>query len=200
MVRRDHSVSHRDGVRIRATLVATILTALIVALPAPTLAAVTYRQLIIAPPAPTGAAVPYTKQAQLTFYGWPDNDPAHSAGIAFPGCKGTPTVCHDQAGGTGTWTNPLAAAAPDGSITTGARIYLAYLHKYVIIEDTCAGCTGVWLDIWVDGAGAPDQQVIDCESAATPAAKVSATFHPPSTLGVDKRPIFNVATERCAFG
>jgi len=187
-------------VRIRATLVATILTALIVALPAPTLAAVSYRPLIIALPAPTRASFTFTEPARLTFYGRPDNDPAHSAAIAFPGCKGRPTACHDRAGGAGTWANPLTAAAPEGSITTGARIYLAYLHKYVIIEDTCAGCTGRWLDIWVDGAGAPDNRVNDCEFAATPAAKVSATFNPPSTLAVDTTPIFNPTTGRCAFG
>jgi len=127
----------------RAPLVATILTTLIVALPAPALAAVTYRPLIIALPAPTRAAVTFTRQARLTFYGWPDNDPAHSAAIAFPGCKGMPTVCHDRAGGTGTWTNPLTAAAAEGSITPGTRIYLAHLHKYLIIEDTCADCSGM---------------------------------------------------------
>lgn len=44
--------------------------------------------------------------------------------------------------GNGTYNNPLtAASAAPGEFNECEMLYLPYLQKYVIIEDTCAQCS-----------------------------------------------------------
>lgn len=138
--------------------------------------------MAIVPALRADASVTYTKAVTLTFYGWPDNDPAHSAAIAHPGCKGSPRVCHSVAAGTGTWANPITVAAIRGNITVGARIWLPRLRAYLIVEDDCSDCRPTpWLDVWINGRGHPDASVLACEDALTPDGRISAEFNPPST-------------------
>ena len=79
----------------------------------------------------------------ITFYGFPDNDPP-SKDIAFP-------AIHAQAGGTGTFDDPITAAVatPEngGRITPGTRLYVPSLQKYLIIEDSCASCAPDQIDV-----------------------------------------------------
>ena len=122
----------------------------------------------------TGLAAPDTPRertfsAYVTGYSYWDNTPPGSAAIAHP-------VVHRQAGGTGTYQDPITIAVGheiNGSrrsmdFPAGTRFYLSALRKYAIVEDLCGDgprpqdgpChTGYqghpWLDIYVDGSKSP---------------------------------------------
>ena len=94
---------------------------------------------------PSAASAGKTVTVKLTFYGYPDNDPPNSSHIAYPGL-------HKQAGGSGTYDNPTTVAV-HGTWRPGTKMYLPYLSKYLIVEDSCAGCRGNWIDVWAGGVG-----------------------------------------------
>ena len=93
----------------------------------------------------------------LTFYGYPDNDPPSAdialdcgrgytaSGISIPGPGRTPVIIPTNScellTGTGTHANPLTAASAPGEFDPCEVLYIPYLRKYVIIEDTCAKCS-----------------------------------------------------------
>ncbi len=105
--------------------------------------------------------------AFLTGYTYWDNTPPQSKKIAKP-------VVHKEAGGTGTYKDPITLAVGHrieaGKQTldfpVGARFYIPALKKYALVEDTCgdgntpqngpchSGHKGVpWLDIYIGGDG-----------------------------------------------
>ena len=126
--------------------------------------------------------------AYLTGYAWPDNTPPGSA-ISNP-------VIHHEAGGTGTYADPITVAVGHSFIggvdvldyKAGTKFYVPNLRKYFIAEDTCgdgntpqngpchnlnkpgnsapAGAQ-VWLDLWVGGVGSSQSSVLVCEDAIT---------------------------------
>jgi len=105
----------------------------------------------------------------VTGYTWFDNTPRGSATISHP-------VVHRTAGGTGTYADPVTVAVGHSRIAgrevldlpRGTRLYLSYLHRYGIVEDTCGdgpnpqsgpchslaqaprGAT-LWIDVYVGG-------------------------------------------------
>jgi hypothetical protein len=109
----------------------------------------------------SGAAQTIT--AELTGFAAADNNPAGSTTIS----QG---VIHQQAGGTGTFQDPLTAASPGSAGSTespkGTRFYLPSVHRYVIIEDSGATkMSHLHLDVW-NGTGS--KSVTDkCESDMT---------------------------------
>ena len=115
-----------------------------------------------------------TTNVTLTFYGWPDNDPPNSSRIHHPG----PPPRHGSAGGSGTYDNPTTVAVQAGRWPPGTRMYLPYLSKYLIVEDSCAGCRGNWIDVWVGGAGGNGAAVIACEHRLTPSGQVPVEIDP----------------------
>jgi 3D (Asp-Asp-Asp) domain-containing protein len=82
------------------------------------------------------------------MYGFPDNDPPDSATIANP-------VLHRQAGGIGTFGDPITFASDPKVIPFGTKIYVPFLHKYFIMEDICAEAVrhpGIsHVDLWAGG-------------------------------------------------
>jgi hypothetical protein len=70
-------------------------------------------------------------RAFFTLYGWYDNTPP-SAEIAYP-------TTHDEAGGTGTFADPLTFAAATGAARPGTKIWVPRLRKYFVMEDGCDG-------------------------------------------------------------
>lgn len=112
----------------------------------------------------------------LTGYSYWDNTPPGSAAISKP-------VIHRQAGGTGTYRDPITIAVGH-SITgnrqtldypAGTRFYLERLQKYAIVEDVCGdgnnpqngpchtGRNGLpWLDIYVDGSSTSSSAATQC--------------------------------------
>ena len=75
-----------------------------------------------------------THHVKMTFFGYPDNDPA-GADTAYD-CGGRNNI----AGGKGTYDDPLTCASNGVGFTTPCeRVYSPYLRKYLRVEDSCEG-------------------------------------------------------------
>jgi hypothetical protein len=123
--------------------------------------------------------------AYITAYSWQDNTPPGSPAISNP-------VLHKQAGGTGTYQDPVTIAVGHSTATghdvldfpAGTRIYLPDVRRYFIVEDTCGDgptpqdgpChTGaraqanasMWIDMWIGGDGQDASFVSDCARKVT---------------------------------
>lgn len=151
--------------------------------------------LAVALPLIIGGAVRAHAQESLTvrvtLYGWPDNSPPGDA-IDCP-------QIHDHAGGTGTFDDPVTFATgndQNGTLSCGTRIYVPYLKKYFIREDSCASCNGPWTDLWAGGDDSTAQAVLACEDSLT-RDDVTITINPDDGLDVDTTPIFNTDTNEC---
>jgi 3D (Asp-Asp-Asp) domain-containing protein len=126
----------------------------------------------------------------ITFYGAADNDPPGSTEIAHPNDH------HQEAGGTGTYTDPLSLAADPRALPVGTRVYYPPLRKYFVMEDDCAQCITDWrssrkphIDLWTgDYQGSA---LLACENALTPDGLVAVELNPPPGRPVDHRPLFN---------
>jgi 3D (Asp-Asp-Asp) domain-containing protein len=109
----------------------------------------------------------------ITFYAARDNDPPGSRVIAYP-------TLHREAGGTGTFADPLTFAAAAGSFKPGTKIYVPDVQRYFILEDSCAGCSGSQVDLWAGPA--TDVGVIACEQSLTRAGSRAYQVNPPVGL------------------
>jgi LysM repeat protein len=117
-------------------------------------------------PAAGGAAPVSGAEKMVTFritgFGKIDNTPPGSTTISMP-------VIHQEAGGTGTWADPLTAATPGhaGSGTEspkGEKFYVPSISRYVIVEDSGASkFSQPHLDIW----SGTTSNVETCESQIT---------------------------------
>ncbi|UWQ78689.1 hypothetical protein K3725_15450 [Leisingera sp. S132] len=131
-----------------------------------------------------GSSAPRKEQIMnvfLTGYSYWDNTPRGSAQIARP-------VIHRQAGGTGTYEDPITLAV--GHVKRNGRSYMDYpagtkfyvknLQRYAIVEDLCgdgpkpqagpchSGYQGHdWLDIYVGGQGIDENWVDRCMNRIT---------------------------------
>jgi 3D (Asp-Asp-Asp) domain-containing protein len=141
-------------------------------------------------PAPTQAPAGRMWSVVVTFYGAADNDPPGSTEIAHPNGH------HQEAGGTGTYADPLSLAADPRAIQVGTRVYYPQLRKYFVMEDDCAQCITDWrssrtphIDLWTgDYQGSA---LLACENALTPDGLVPVELSPPPGRPVDPRPLFN---------
>lgn len=145
---------------------------------------------VTTPTPPTGT----TTIKSITFYGWPDNSPPGPA-IAYPGL-------HKQAGGTGTFADPVTFATAPKEFVPGTKLYVPYLSKYVIMEDSCADCTSDWnkgvthIDIWMNSNANFKKQVLACEDKYTE-NNMTVIVNPPSNETVNATPLFNTSTGKC---
>jgi 3D (Asp-Asp-Asp) domain-containing protein len=130
-------------------------------------------------------------QLTVTFYGFPDNDPP-GKDIEFP-------VIHQQAGGAGTFEDPITAAtAQPGNFSPGTRMYIPQLQKYLIVEDSCASCNPDQVDIWMESeSGNPAESVDQCEQAWTPPTPLEVEINPPPGRPVDVTPFYDVGSSTC---
>jgi 3D (Asp-Asp-Asp) domain-containing protein len=132
------------------------------------------------PAAPPPAAPPQNPgpnaSGQITFYGAADNDPPGSREIAFP------NVMHGQAGGTGTFDDPITFAAQQGRFAPGTKIYVPDVRRYFILEDTCASCSGSHVDLWAGAAN--DRGIVRCEDSLTREGSRPYQLNPPAGLAV----------------
>lgn len=126
------------------------------------------------PPAPKVDASP-NASGPITFYAAADNDPAGSREIAFPGL-------HREAGGTGTFADPLTFAAAKGVFKPGTKVYVPDVQRYFILEDSCATCSGPHIDLWTGSA--VDSGVIRCEESLTKSGSRPYQVNPPAGLPV----------------
>jgi 3D (Asp-Asp-Asp) domain-containing protein len=141
-------------------------------------------------------------KVKVTFYGWPDNDPSGKA-IAYPKSDGYKKCVHDEAGGDGTYDDPITVAVitkeNGGNWEPGTRMYVSSLKKYFIVEDECAeGCEKNQIDIWMESNKKNDEDaVIKCQEAWTPDGKVEVVIDPDEGLPVNKKPFFDVRNDTC---
>jgi hypothetical protein len=123
------------------------------------------------------------KQIELTGYSFEDNNPPGSPKISCP-------QIHQEAGGTGTFADPITVAndGAGGSGGTsgfecGKRFYLPSVQRYVIVEDTGNTPGDIpHLDMYVDHD--PSKTCMDKITA-----KVIAIPNPPQGLPVLAGPI-----------
>jgi hypothetical protein len=140
---------------------------------------------------PTGPA----KQMKiwLTGYSFQDNTPAGSATVSHP-------ILHKDAGGTGTYADPITVAVPgqgSGIFKAGSRFYLPTVKRYVIVEDTGASAPPSGqdghLDMWIGGQGGTKSATDACMDKIT-GTNVPAVFNPTTTMPVTKGPVFGNGT------
>jgi hypothetical protein len=141
-----------------------------------------------APPAPVDTSAmtaPVRRSVAITFYGVPDNDPPGAA-ITDDG----------QAGGAGTYADPITLATDHREIPAGTKVYVPYLHKYFVMEDSCAECTTdltghhkTHFDLWIGGKGVKASTVLAQENKLTPDGQTSVIINPPANKQVDPRPL-----------
>jgi hypothetical protein len=153
-----------DGVQRRIQFIALFLI-----VPTVAFAARGHHQRTPAPtptPPPTGEI---TFEAWTTAYTYWDNTPPGSAEISNP-------VLHSNAGGTGTYADPITIAVGDSGskldYPAGTRFYLPHLEKFFIVEDTCANCHAghsgyPHLDMWIGGQSVSASKADQCAYAIT---------------------------------
>lgn len=149
------------------------------------------------------SASPQDDQSMLvTLYGFPDNSPP-GTDIAFP-------QIHDQAGGTGTFDDPVTFATDQNEFAPGTIVYYGFLHRYFIMEDDCVECDQDWegsgpdggpgfshIDLWIGGNPPADSNaVINCEDGLTQSSG-DVTVNPPSDEPVDTTPLFDSDSNTC---
>jgi len=146
------------------------------------------------PPASPAPGGPNQLTIWLTGYSWQDNTPPGSSTVGEP-------VLHQQAGGQGTFQDPITVAVPghQGAMAwqPGTKFYLPSVQRYVIVEDSGAAKqpagTDTHLDMWIDGQDGTKQATDDCENTFT--GRVPAQVNPPDNLPVMAGPIF--ANQKC---
>jgi hypothetical protein len=151
-----------------------------------------------APSAPSPSPTQAPRQAPagrmwsvvVTFYGAADNDPPGSTEIAHPNDR------HQEAGGTGTYADPLSLAADPRALQVGTRVYYPPLRKYFVMEDDCAQCITDWrssrtphIDLWTGNFSG--RGIIACEDALTPDGRVAVELNPPPGRPVDTSPLYS---------
>lgn len=126
----------------------------------------------------------------LTGYSWQDNTPPRSAIVSAP-------ILHKQAGGQGTFTDPITVAVHGGigdmDFPAGTKFYLPSVKRYVIVEDTGASPapsgTDGHLDMWIGGEGGTREATDACMNRFT-STDATAIINPPPGLPVLPGPIF----------
>jgi hypothetical protein len=145
----------------------------------------------------------------VTAYSWFDNTPPGSSAVSHP-------AVHRRAGGTGTYDDPVTVAVGHDRSTgrdvldvpAGTRLYLPYLQRYLVVEDTCGDgpapqdgpChdlsqappgTTLWLDVWIGGAGGDPDAVAACADRLTGAGGRTAVRDPSRGLPVRAGPLYS---------
>lgn len=130
----------------------------------------------------------------MTLYGYPDNDPPGRE-IAYPKHR-YPNSSHDEAGGAGSYTDPITLAAARDQFEVGTRFYLPYIQKYAVLEDWCATCGADHLDLWLNSNDNHTEAVAACQRRWT-RRQILVESDPPSDKPVNLTPLFDPETGTC---
>lgn len=155
----------------------------------------------------SSASSPKTVDIYATYFGWFDNTP--------PGCATAYAGC---ANGNGTYADPITFASDTREFSVGTILYYPTVEKYFIMQDLCQECTEDWrghgpdggphlhhVDLWLDGEGGNEFDVINCEDALTQGLPDGAPLltpfieNPPGNEPVSSEPLFNTTSDAC-FG
>ncbi|MFB0835768.1 hypothetical protein ACX8Z9_12030 [Arthrobacter halodurans] len=134
----------------------------------------------------------------VTGYSMQDNDPAGSRAIAYSQLWGFKTR-HQQAGGDGTYANPITLAVSPGRYAPGTRIYMPHVDRFFVVEDSCASCgaKSSWVDMYVGGTMSdPTSKVDACMAQLT--GNYRMVVNPTRYHKVVKGPLYNSRTDTCA--
>jgi hypothetical protein len=139
-------------------------------------------------PAPPPPAAGQSRGFYVTYYGAADNTPPGSREIAY-------ATVHSQAGGTGTYRDPITFATDRTELPVGTIIYFAPLRRYFVMEDSCTECEEDWrghgpdggprfphIDLWAGTA--TDSGIGRCENSLTRDGQSTVLVGPPSNLPV----------------
>ncbi|AEA22834.1 hypothetical protein ACFQ34_03795 [Pseudonocardia benzenivorans] len=133
----------------------------------------------------------------ITYYSAYDNDPPGSRAIAHPNAR------HSQAGGTGTYADPLTLASDPREIAVGTLVYVPTVQKYFVMEDDCESCIAEWgdgrvphLDLFMPNGN--DSSVTACQHQLTPEGRVTVELNPPPGRTVSSTPLYSGG--RCFSG
>jgi hypothetical protein len=150
-------------------------------------------------PVPTATPVPMPtvnyQNLKVTFWGWSDNSPPGN-GLAYPH-SGYPVTIHEVAGGVGSFSDPVSAAARDGRFAAGTRFYAPFIKKYLILEDICSGCQSDHIDIWMNSDGSHKSELDQCEGHFT-VESTKIEVNPPAGREVNTAPLFDPSSGRCS--
>ena len=134
----------------------------------------------------------------VTAYSYHDNNPPGSAAISNP-------VIHRQAGGKGTFADPITVAVANGSngglqFAAGTKFYVPNLRAYLIAEDKIGGSSGsrVHLDVWAGGQSSSESSADSCMSRVT--GNYLVIRNPASNYAVVPGPLAANNTCRQLFG
>jgi 3D (Asp-Asp-Asp) domain-containing protein len=148
-----------------------------------------------------GDAAGTTMPVYVTFYGWADNSPPGAA-IAYPSGGAYPTL-HQVAGGTGTYADPITFATDPTEFGPGTRVYVPFIQKYVVMEDSCGQCATDFttrkfhIDIWMNSSASENaSSLISCEDSWT-RSQTDIELNPPATRSVTTAPLFDPSTNTC---
>jgi 3D (Asp-Asp-Asp) domain-containing protein len=148
-----------------------------------------------------GDAAGTTMPVYVTFYGWADNSPPGAA-IAYPSGGAYPTL-HNVAGGTGTYADPITFATDPTEFAPGTRLYVPFIQKYVVMEDSCGQCATDWtthkfhIDLWMNSNASENASLlVGCENSWT-RSQTDIELNPPPTRSVTTPPLFDPSTNTC---
>jgi hypothetical protein len=139
---------------------------------------------------PTGSSG-RTIDMKVTFYGWYDNDPP-GADIAYP-------TRHKQAGGSGTYNDPISFASVSSEFAPGTIVYIPYLQKYAEMEDLCGQCSTDWqegeyhIDVWTnysESNGLPSKDALIAREDSLTRDSTEVIVDPSPNLPVNSTPLF----------
>jgi hypothetical protein len=142
-----------------------------------------------------------TRRFYVTLYSSRDNTPKGSRAIAYP-------TVHREAGGTGTFGDPITLATSRDELPSGTRVYYPYLRRYFVMEDDCVACDQDWagdgpnggpdfphLDVWAGDS--EDSGITACERSLTQSGQVPVVVDPPAGLPVVTAPIWDEDQGSC---
>jgi hypothetical protein len=131
--------------------------------------------------------------AYVTGYSWYDNNPPGSAAISNP-------VIHQQAGGTGSFADPITVAINVPQFPWGTKFYIPNVRAYFIAEDTIGNSPGSppHLDLWVGGKTSSQSSANSCMNKIT--GNYLVIRNPASNYAVVSGPLSANNTCRQTFG
>ncbi|RYP92193.1 hypothetical protein DL770_001700 [Monosporascus sp. CRB-9-2] len=152
-----------------------------------------------------------SEPATITFFGYPDNCDTTGCYCSPEGCQVAYNCQNPDGsfrnfvpGGDGSWGNPLSMAfTAGGSYEECGIVYLPYLQKYGILDDSCSVCEQDHLDVWVESACSDEaDNVCECENTLTPDGQQTVyhgiTSDPGSVFPVNTAPLYDQASQTCS--